>query len=161
MAEGAYIIESDPGTVYIITYRSHGRECRRSGTGAGGGLSMDRVPWWTQPPSPTASPVIISSLDELPGRGFPRAQCLAMQDIKSLIACVPLSRDKVWGYAGIDIVGRRWTGEDSVVFVTDQYHQPLICIKVRRSSAGAVEPQVPPEPLSPHAPWVCPAAGHP
>lgn len=66
-------------------------------------LSMDEVPWWTRRIE-NGNPIIISSLDELPDEAFREKEVLAVQDIKSLIAVPLASRDKVWGYAGIDIV---------------------------------------------------------
>lgn len=110
----AYIIESDPEhRLYNCTYEVTAENV----TGEQelvSGISMDEVPWWTQRIA-NGQPVIISSLDELPDEAFREREVLAMQDIKSLIAVPLLSRDKVWGYAGIDIVNRprRWTGSVS------------------------------------------------
>jgi len=106
----AYIIESDPEhRLYNCTYEVTAENV----TGEQelvSGISMDEVPWWTQRIA-NGQPVIISSLDELPDEAFREREVLAMQDIKSLIAVPLLSRDKVWGYAGIDIVNRPriWT----------------------------------------------------
>ena len=101
------------------------------------GISMDEVPWWTQRIA-NGQPVIISSLDELPDEAFREREVLAMQDIKSLIAVPLLSRDKVWGYAGIDIVNRprRWTGEDFQWF-SSLINIISLCIELQRSEREA------------------------
>lgn len=107
----AYIIESDPEhRLYNCTYEVTAENVAGEQELVSG-ISMDEVPWWTQRIA-NGQPVIISSLDELPDEAFREREVLAMQDIKSLIAVPLLSRDKVWGYAGIDIVNRprRWTG---------------------------------------------------
>lgn len=129
----AYIIESDPEhRLYNCTYEVTAENV----TGEQelvSGISMDEVPWWTQRIA-NGQPVIISSLDELPDEAFREREVLAMQDIKSLIAVPLLSRDKVWGYAGIDIVNRprRWTGEDFQWF-SSLINIISLCIELQRS----------------------------
>ena len=61
-----------------------------------------------------------------------------MQDIKSLIAVPLASRDKVWGYAGIDIVNepRRWSGEDYQWFAS-LMNIISLCIELQRSEKEA------------------------
>ena len=131
----AYIIESDPEhRLYNCTYEVTAENV----TGEQelvSGISMDEVPWWTQRIA-NGQPVIISSLDELPDEAFREREVLAMQDIKSLIAVPLLSRDKVWGYAGIDIVNRPriWTGEDYQWF-SSLINIISLCIELQRSEA--------------------------
>lgn len=133
----AYIIESDPEhRLYNCTYEVTAENV----TGEQelvSGISMDEVPWWTQRIA-NGQPVIISSLDELPDEAFREREVLAMQDIKSLIAVPLLSRDKVWGYAGIDIVNRprRWTGEDFQWF-SSLINIISLCIELQRSEREA------------------------
>ena len=133
----AYIIESDPEhRLYNCTYEVTAENV----TGEQelvSGISMDEVPWWTQRIA-NGQPVIISSLDELPDEAFREREVLAMQDIKSLIAVPLLSRDKVWGYAGIDIVNRPriWTGEDYQWF-TSLNNIISLCIELQRSEREA------------------------
>ena len=100
-------------------------------------LSMDEVPWWTRRIE-NGNPIIISSLDELPDEAFREKEVLAIQDIKSLIAVPLASRDKVWGYAGIDIVNepRRWSGEDYQWFAS-LMNIISLCIELQRSEREA------------------------
>ena len=100
-------------------------------------LSMDEVPWWTRRIE-NGNPIIISSLDELPDEAFREKEVLAMQDIKSLIAVPLASRDKVWGYAGIDIVNepRTWSGEDYQWFAS-LMNIISLCIELQRSEREA------------------------
>ena len=133
----AYIIESDPEhRLYNCTYEVTAENVAGEQELVSG-ISMDEVPWWTQRIA-NGQPVIISSLDELPDEAFREREVLAMQDIKSLIAVPLLSRDKVWGYAGIDIVNRprRWTGEDFQWF-SSLINIISLCIELQRSEREA------------------------
>lgn len=100
-------------------------------------LSMDEVPWWTRRIE-NGNPIIISSLDELPDEAFREKEVLAVQDIKSLIAVPLASRDKVGGYAGIDIVNepRTWSGEDYQWFAS-LMNIISLCIELQRSEREA------------------------
>ena len=133
----AYIIESDPEhRLYNCTYEVTAENVAGEQELVSG-ISMDEVPWWTQRIA-NGQPVIISSLDELPDEAFREREVLAMQDIKSLIAVPLLSRDKVWGYAGIDIVNRPriWTGEDYQWF-SSLINIISLCIELQRSEREA------------------------
>ena len=133
----AYIIESDPEhRLYNCTYEVTAENVAGEQELVSG-ISMDEVAWWTQRIA-NGQPVIISSLDELPDEAFREREVLAMQDIKSLIAVPLLSRDKVWGYAGIDIVNRprRWTGEDFQWF-SSLINIISLCIELQRSEREA------------------------
>ena len=133
----AYIIESDPEhRLYNCTYEVTAENVAGEQELVSG-ISMDEVPWWTQRIA-NGQPVIISSLDELPDEAFREREVLAMQDIKSLIAVPLASRDKVWGYAGIDIVNRprRWTGEDFQWF-SSLINIISLCIELQRSEREA------------------------
>ena len=133
----AYIIESDDANrLYNCTYEVTAENV----TGEQelvSGISMDEVPWWTQRIA-NGQPIVISSLDELPDEAVREREVLAMQDIKSLIAVPLTSRDKVWGYAGIDIVDRphTWTGEDYQWF-SSLINIISLCIELQRSEQEA------------------------
>lgn len=133
----AYIIESDNANrLYNCTYEVTAENVTEEQERVSG-ISMDEVPWWTQRIA-NGQPIVISSLDELPDEAFREREVLAMQDIKSLIAMPLTSRDKVWGYAGIDIVNqpRAWTGEDYQWF-SSLINIISLCIELQRSEQEA------------------------
>lgn len=133
----AYIIESDwerrmYGCTYEVTADSVSSERELVSS-----VSMEEVPWWTNRIRNRA-PIILSTLDDLPDEAFREKRVLGMQDIKSLIAVPLASRDKVWGYAGIDIVNepRTWTGEDYQWFAA-LMNIISLCIELQRSEKEA------------------------
>lgn len=133
----AYIIESDwERCMYDCTYEvtASGVTSERELVSS---VSMEDVPWWTSRIRQRA-PIILSTLDELPDEAFRERDVLAAQDIKSLIAVPLASRDKVWGYAGIDIVNepRRWSGEDYQWFAS-LMNIISLCIELQRSEREA------------------------
>ena len=100
-------------------------------------LSMDELPWWTEQIS-GGYPVILSDIDELPPEAANEHKVLAMQDIRSLLVMPLTSRDKVWGYAGIDVVGecRNWTNEDYQWFAA-LVNIIGLCLELQRSEQAA------------------------
>lgn len=133
----AYIIESDwERCMYDCTYEvtASGVTSERELVSS---VSMEDVPWWTNRIRQRA-PIILSTLDELPDEAFRERDVLAAQDIKSLIAVPLASRDKVWGYAGIDIVNdpRTWSGEDYQWFAS-LMNIISLCIELQRSEREA------------------------
>ena len=102
------------GRAYIIEFdwerRTH--DCTYEVTADGVSSEQDRLsslpmedfPWWTDHIQRNL-PIILSNLDELPPEAASEHDLLKVQDIKSLIIMPLVSRDRVWGYAGIDIVG--------------------------------------------------------
>lgn len=133
----AYILESDPERrIYNCTYEVTAQDVKPE-QDLVNSLSMDDVPWWTKRIS-SGAPVIISSLDELPDEAYKEYEVLKMQDIKSLIAVPLASRDKVWGYAGIDIVNQPhiWSGEDYQWFAS-LMNIISLCIELQRSEREA------------------------
>ncbi len=100
-------------------------------------LPMDDFPWWTEHIQQNL-PIILSDLDELPPEASGEHDLLEVQDIKSLIIMPLVSRDKVWGYAGIDIVGehRSWTNEDCQWFAS-LVNIIGLCLELQRSEQAA------------------------
>ncbi|MEG1672074.1 MAG: ATP-binding protein [Alistipes sp.] len=76
-------------------------------------LSMDRTPWFIDHLM-QGLPVILSDLDNLPPEAINEQKILSSQQIKSTLIVPLTSRNKIWGYAGIDIVNkeRNWTDEN-------------------------------------------------
>ena len=135
----AYIIEFDwEHRMHVCTYEvtASGVDSERDFVNQ---FRMDDLTWWTNWVS-QGKPLALSSLSELP----PEAQCereaLEAQDIKSMIVMPLASRDRVWGYAGIDIVEdyRRWTNEDCQWF-SSLVNIISLCIELRRSEQTAQE----------------------
>lgn len=97
-------------------------------------LSMDETPWWVEQLE-KRSPIALSCLDDLPSRAGNEHDILAAQNIGSLFVLPMTFRDKLWGYAGIDVIGehRDWQNEDyqSLVNIIN------ICIELQRSKREA------------------------
>lgn len=97
-------------------------------------LSMDETPWWVEQLE-KRSPIALSCLDDLPSRARNEHDILAAQNIGSLFVLPMTFRDKLWGYAGIDVIGehRDWQNEDyqSLVNIIN------ICIELQRSKREA------------------------
>lgn len=91
-------------------------------------LSMDETPWWVEQLE-KRSPIALSCLDDLPSRAGNEHDILAAQNIGSLFVLPMTFRDKLWGYAGIDVIGehRDWQNED----------YQCICIELQRSKREA------------------------
>ena len=135
------------GRAYIIEFdwerRTH--DCTYEVTADGVSSEQDRLsslpmadfPWWTEHIQQNR-PIILSSLDELPPEAAGEHDLLAVQDIKSLIIMPLVSRDRVWGYAGIDIVGesRNWTNEDCQWFAS-LVNIIGLCLELQRSEQAA------------------------
>ncbi len=100
-------------------------------------FSMDETPWWTDRVS-KGIPIVLNTLDELPAEASRERAVLEMQDIKSLIAMPLMSRDKVWGYTGIDIVDRvhTWSSDDCLWFAS-LVNIIGLCLELQRSEQEA------------------------
>lgn len=100
---------------------------------------MDDMEWWTDYIA-RGKPLALSSLSELPPEAAREREVLEAQDIKSMIVMPLASRDKVWGYAGIDIVEdyRRWTNEDCQWF-SSLVNIISLCLDLQRSEQTAQE----------------------
>ena len=69
--------------------------------------------WWDRQISEKRS-IILNTLDDMPPEAKIYRDTLEVQDIKSVMAVPLLSKDKVWGYMGIDMVRthRSWSNID-------------------------------------------------
>lgn len=134
----AYIVEFDwEKRMHICTYEvtadSVGSERDRVNS-----LRIDDTPWWVDRIT-RGLPVILSDLDELPPEAHHDREILEAQEIKSMIVMPLCSRnDKVWGYAGIDLVDRyhTWSNEDCQWF-SSLINIISLCIELQRSEREA------------------------
>lgn len=69
--------------------------------------------WWDRQISEKRS-IILNTLDDMPPEAKVYRDTLEVQDIKSVMVVPLLSKDKVWGYMGIDMVRthRSWSNID-------------------------------------------------
>lgn len=76
-------------------------------------VKLSDTPWWTEQLQ-AHIPVVMNTLDDFPAEAEKVKKILEEQDIKSIIVIPMISRNKVWGYLGIDIVDtqRTWQEED-------------------------------------------------
>ena len=133
----AYIIEFDwekrtHNCTYEVTANGVSSEQDRLSS-----IPMEDFPWWTKHVSQGNS-IILSDISDLPSEAAGEHDLLAAQKIKSLLIMPLASRDKVWGYAGIDIVDRRreWTDEDCQWFASLANIIGL-CLDLQRSEQAA------------------------
>lgn len=100
-------------------------------------LSMDETSWWVEQLE-KRSPIALSCLDDLPSRAGNEHDILAAQNIGSLFVLPMTFRDKLWGYAGIDVIGehRDWQNEDYQWFAS-LVNIINICIELQRSKREA------------------------
>lgn len=73
--------------------------------------------WWTDQLL-SGNSIILSDIEELPEEAAEAKNLLRVQDIKSLIVVPLVSRDKIWGYVGIDVVDdyHQWSEDDRLWF---------------------------------------------
>lgn len=73
--------------------------------------------WWTDQLF-SGNSIILSDIEELPEEAAEAKDLLRLQDIKSLIVVPLVSRDRIWGYVGIDIVDdyHEWSEDDRLWF---------------------------------------------
>ncbi len=133
----AYIIEFDwekrtHNCTYEVTANGISSEQDRLSS-----IPMEVFPWWTKHVSQGNS-IILSDISDLPSEAAGEHDLLAAQDIKSLLIMPLASRDKVWGYAGIDIVDehREWTDEDCQWFAS-LVNIIGLCLDLQRSEQAA------------------------
>ena len=100
-------------------------------------LSMDETSWWVEQLE-KRSPIALSCLDDLPSRAGNEHDIPAAQNIGSLFVLPMTFRDKLWGYAGIDVIGehRDWQNEDYQWFAS-LVNIINICIELQRSKREA------------------------
>ena len=101
---------------------------------------MSNIPWWTKQLAGKASPIILTSLDELPEEASEEKRRLTEQGVKSLIVIPMFSKNGVSGYAGIDILDKShvWKNEDYQWFAS-MVNIISICIELRKSEEKAQE----------------------
>lgn len=99
---------------------------------------MKEIPWWTEQLATKASPIILASLDELPAEAFVERARLTAQGVQSLMVVPMISRDGVYGYAGIDILDKPhvWRNEDYQWFAS-LVNIVGICMEFRKSEIKA------------------------
>lgn len=102
-------------------------------------LPLSSGPWWTEQIA-AGNMIILSSLEELPPEAAMEKDFLALQQIKSIMVVPLTSRQKVWGYVGIDIVEDKhhWSEEDCQWF-SSLANIINICIKLHRSERLALQ----------------------
>ena len=100
-------------------------------------IPMSVNPWWTEQML-NGNPIILKTLDELPPEADAEKEILAMQHIKSLIVLPLLSKNGVWGYAGIDVVVEHydWSEEDRQWF-TSVINIISLFLELQRSERAA------------------------
>ena len=101
---------------------------------------MSNIPWWTKQLAGKASPIILTSLDELPEEASEEKRRLTEQGVKSLIVIPMFSKNGVSGYAGIDILDKShvWKNEDYQWFAS-MVNIISICMELRKSEDKAQE----------------------
>ena len=95
--------------------------------------------WWDRQISEKRS-IILNTLDDMPPEAKVYRDTLEMQDIKSVIVVPLLSKDKVWGYMGIDMVRthRSWSNTDHQWF-SSLGNIISICLQLRKAELQAKE----------------------
>ena len=95
--------------------------------------------WWDRQISEKRS-IILNTLDDMPPEAKIYRDTLEVQDIKSVMAVPLLSKDKVWGYMGIDMVKthRSWSNIDHQWF-SSLGNIISICLQLRKAELQAKE----------------------
>ncbi len=95
--------------------------------------------WWDRQISEKRS-IILNTLDNMPPEAKVYRDTLEAQDIKSVMVVPLLSKDKVWGYMGIDMVRtyRSWSNIDHQWF-SSLGNIISICLQLRKAELQAKE----------------------
>ena len=95
--------------------------------------------WWDRQISEKRS-IILNTLDDMPPEAKVYRDTLEVQDIKSVMVVPLLSKDKVWGYIGIDMVRthRSWSNIDHQWF-SSLGNIISICLQLRKAELQAKE----------------------
>lgn len=131
-----YITEYDPSTDRsICRYQASNLSPAQNYTID---LPFETTTWWTEQLIRKASPLVLANLNELPKEAKEEKQRLAAEGIKSMLAVPLISRDRVWGYAGIDIIHKDhiWRNEDYQWFAS-LVNIVGICMELRKSEEAA------------------------
>ena len=102
-------------------------------------ILWDESFWWNRQISNRKS-IILNTLDDMPQEAQEYRKLLESQNIKSLMAVPLISKDKIWGYMGIDMVKayRSWSNVDLQWF-SSLANIISICIELRKSELQAKE----------------------
>ena len=102
-------------------------------------ILWDESFWWNRQLSNRKS-IILNTLDDMPQEAQEYRKLLESQNIKSLMAVPLISKDKIWGYMGIDMVKayRSWSNVDLQWF-SSLANIISICIELRKSELQAKE----------------------
>ena len=95
--------------------------------------------WWNSQITDRKS-IILNTLDDMPPEAKVYRDTLEVQDIKSVMVVPLLSKDKVWGYMGIDMVRthRSWSNIDHQWF-SSLGNIISICLQLRKAELQAKE----------------------
>ena len=104
-------------------------------------ILFDESSWWNEQISGQKA-IILNTLDAMPPEARYHREILERQDIKSLMVVPLLSKKRVWGYMGIDIIKqcRNWSNADYQWF-TSLANIISICIELHKSEQKAIEEQ--------------------
>ena len=102
-------------------------------------VPWDDYLWWDRQISEKKS-IILNTLDDMPPEAKVYRDTLEVQDIKSVMVVPLLSKDKVWGYMGIDMVRthRSWSNIDHQWF-SSLGNIISICLQLRKAELQAKE----------------------
>ncbi|WP_294612491.1 ATP-binding protein [uncultured Bacteroides sp.] len=102
-------------------------------------VDWDDSLWWDRQISEKKS-IILNTLNDMPAEAQVYRDTLEAQDIKSVMVVPLLSKDKVWGYMGIDMVRthRTWSNVDHQWF-SSLGNIISICLQLRKAELQANE----------------------
>lgn len=132
------------GRTYIVEYDAENQNyiCRYQVSNENFPFAMARIvnvpvkndKWWTKQLIEQAIPIILAHLDELPSEAANTKKYLQEQGVRSTLVVPMFSRNKVWGYAGIDIADKNhvWKNEDYQWF-SSLVNIVSICMEFRKS----------------------------
>lgn len=102
-------------------------------------LPMDASPWWIKEILGKKM-IILNSLNDIPEEGHYDKAILEAQNIKSIMAVPLISKDKVWGYMGIDMVTkyRNWSSGD-IQWFASLANIISICLELHKAEQKARE----------------------
>lgn len=104
-------------------------------------ISIHDSEWWSSQIL-TGKPIVLDMLNQLPEEAKDEYDILFMQDIQSLMVTPLIAKDKVWGYMGVDLVGRyhKWTNQDYLWF-SSLANIISICIELRKANDNVLQEQ--------------------
>lgn len=101
-------------------------------------LPMDSIPWWKKQLAEDAAPIILANVRELPLEANFEKERLVEQGVKSTMIVPMVSKERVWGYAGIDLLDdfHVWKEEEFQWFAS-LVNIVSICMEFRKSEKKA------------------------